>query len=191
MDSKVEEAFAVRTLQKAKFVCPNDVKVLKKEDLLELNKEDLADAVLYLDAIETHYIKQANKLIEELSLKEILYPIYGFLTGAFITAALIALGYYFKKNGTNAITTQPRGVVADAGYYSTGCQSFNGHQFGVEVDLSFENFCDNQFFAKGSDCKLAGNIFSRHSPSQNFDTKLTPRPDKCGNPRGNNGEYVF
>lgn len=90
MDSKVKEILAVRTLQKAKLVYPNDVKVLKKEYLLELNKEDLADAVLYLDATETHYIKQANKLIEELSLKEILYPIYGFLTGAFITAALIA-----------------------------------------------------------------------------------------------------
>ncbi len=191
MDSKVKEMFAVRTLQKTRLVCPNEVKALKKEDLLALDKDNLADVVLYLDATETHYIKQAHKLIEELTLKEVLYPLYGFLAGAFITAAFVALGYYFKKDGANTITTQPCGVVADTGYYSAGYQAFNGHQFGIEVDLSFENFCNNQFFVKRSDCKLAGNIFSGHSPFQNFDTELAPRPDECGESRSNNSEYVL
>lgn len=191
MDSKVKEMFTVRTLQKARVVCPNEVKALKKEDLLALDKDNLADVVLYLDANETHYIKQAHKLIEELTLKEVLYPIYGFLTGAFITAALIALGYYFKKNGTDTVSTKASDIKANAGYYSAGFQAFNGHQFGVEVDLSFENFCDNQFFVKRSDCKLAGNIFSGHSPFQNFDTELAPRPDECGESRSNNSEYVL
>ena len=65
------EILALRTLQKANFVYPNEVKVLKKEDLLELGKDDLADIVLYLDKNETHYIKQAHKLIEELSKAEV------------------------------------------------------------------------------------------------------------------------
>lgn len=155
MDSKVKEMCAVRSLQKTGLVCPNEVKSLKKEVLLELDKDNLAEIVLYLDANETHYIKQANKLIEELTLKEILYPIYGFLAGAFITAAVVALGYYFKKNGADTVSTKASDIKANAGYYSAGFQAFNGHQFGVEVDLSFENFCDNQFFVKGSDCKSA------------------------------------
>lgn len=191
MCSKVKEMFAVRTLQKANFVSPNDVKALKKDDLLELGKDDLADVVLYLDANETHYIKQAHNLIEELTLKEVLYPIYGFLAGAFITAAFVALGYYFKKDRADTVSTKSADTKANAGYYSAGCQSFNGHQFAVEVDLSFEDFCDNQLFAKGSDCKLAGNIFSSHSPFQNFDTELAPRPDECGESRSNNSEYVL
>ena len=191
MDSKVKEMCAVRSLQKAGLVCPNEVKPLKKEVLLELDKDNLADVVLYLDANETHYIKQANKLIEELTLKEFLYPIYGFIAGAFITAAVVALGYYFKKNGADTVSTKASDIKANAGYYSAGFQAFNGHQFGVEVDLSFENFCDNQFFVKGSDCKLAGNIFSSPSPFQNFDTELAPRPDECGESRSNNSEYVL
>ena len=191
MDSKVKEMFTVRTLQKTGLVCPNEVKSLKKEVLLELDKDNLAEIVLYLDANETHYIKQANKLIEELSLKEFLYPIYGFLAGAFITAAVVALGYYFKKNGADTVSTKASDIKANAGYYPAGLQAFNGHQFGVEVDLSFENFCDNQLFVKRSDCKLPGNIFSSHSPSQNFDTELTPRSDKCGDTRGNNSEYIL
>lgn len=85
------EAFMVRSLQKARLVCPNDVKRLKKEDLLKLGKEDLAEAVLYLDDNETHYIRQANGLIEELSLKEIFYPIYGFIAGTLITMGFVAL----------------------------------------------------------------------------------------------------
>lgn len=186
MDSKVKEMFTVRSLQKARVVCPNEVNVLKKEDLLELGKDDLADVVLYLDATETHYIKQAHKLIEELTLKEVLYPIYGFLAGAFITAAFVALGYYFKKNGADTVSTKASDIKANTGYYPAGFQAFNGHQFGIEVDLSFENFCDNQLFVKGSDCKLAGNIFSSHSPFQNFDTELAPRPDECGESRSNN-----
>lgn len=96
MDSKVKEMCAVRTLQKTGLVCPNEVKSLKKEVLLELDKDNLAEIVLYLDANETHYIKQANKLIEELSLKEFLYPIYGFIAGAFITAAVVALWVNYK-----------------------------------------------------------------------------------------------
>lgn len=96
MGSKVKEMCAVRSLQKTGLMCPNEVKSLKKEVLLELDKDNLADVVLYLDANETHYIKQANKLIEELTLKEILYPIYGFLAGAFITAAVVALWVNYK-----------------------------------------------------------------------------------------------
>ena len=191
MDSKVKEMCAVRTLQKARVVCPNEVKSLKKEVLLELGKDDLAEIVLYLDATETHYIKQAHKLIEELTLKEILYPIYGFLAGAFITAAVVSLGYNFKKNGADTVSTKASDIKANAGYYPAGFQGFNGYQFGVEIDLSFENFCDNQLFVKGSDCKLAGNIFSSHSPFQNFDTELAPRPDECGESRSNNSEYVL
>lgn len=191
MDSKVKEMLAVRSLQKARLVCPNEVKSLKKEVLLELDKDNLAEIVLYLDANETHYIKQANKLIEELTRKEFLYPIYGFLAGAFITAAVVALGYYFKKNGADTVSTKASDIKAYAGYYSAGFQRFYGHQFGVEVDLSFENFCDNQLFVKRSDCKLAGNIFSSPSPFQNFDTELAPRPDECGESRSNNSEYVL
>lgn len=184
----LKEFFALRSLIKNDLVHP---KTLPPIPFDKLSREELVDAIKILDASETHYIKITKKLFHELSHKEFLYPIYGFIAGAFITAAVVALGYYFKKNGADTVSTKASDIKAYAGYYSAGFQAFNGHQFGVEVDLSFENFCDNQFFVKGSDCKLAGNIFSSPSPFQNFDTELAPRPDECGESRSNNSEYVL
>ena len=184
----LKEFFALRSLIKNDLVQPE---ILPPIPFDKLSREELVDAIKILDASETHYIKITGKLVHELSHKELLYPIYGFIAGGVAMAASILLFNYVQKQGGKGISELPSVILNGAKNDAAPFQGCDRNQIWVEVDLSLENFYDNPFLIKGSDCKLPGNIFSSHSPSQNFDTKLTPRSDKCGDTRDNNSEYIL
>lgn len=90
----LKEFFALRSLIKNDLVHPKTIPSIPFD---KLSREELVDAIKILDASETHYIKTTGKLVHELSHKEILYPIYGFIAGGVAMAASILLFNYVQK----------------------------------------------------------------------------------------------
>ena len=184
----LKDFFALRTLIKNDFVQP---KILPPIPFDKLSREELIDAIKILDEYETHYIKTTGKLVHELSHKELLYPIYGFIAGCVTMAASILLFVYVQKQGGKGISELPTVILNGAKNDAAPFQGCDRNQIGVEVDLPFEDFCDNPLFIVGGKGKLSGNIARGKFALNNFYPEFTPSTEKGCYRDGDNTYPIF